>query len=70
MIMDFKRFIFIFAVIPDIKMRYFFKNKSFKKIYDVFHWPQKIVSSTFSLCHTPSLFLGNIMKIQVLNEMK
>jgi hypothetical protein len=41
-----------------------------KKSYDVFYGPQKIVLSLLSpsLCHTPSLFLNEIMKNQVLNK--
>jgi hypothetical protein len=35
-----------------------------KKSYNIFHWPHP-----FSFCQTPSLFLNEIMKNQVLNKM-
>jgi hypothetical protein len=41
-----------------------------KKYYDVFYWVQKVFPPllSFSLGHTPSLFLNEIMNFQVLNK--
>jgi hypothetical protein len=72
LIMDFKRFISnlcSYLLLHQILKSDVIENDViYEKSYDVFHRLQKSPHPSLSLCHTPSLFLNEIMKNRGLNE--